>query len=123
MEGSMLAPFCPASEGGRFVVDVTGPFLAKFGGMVQPDVGFVAAVMQGHAVHVIAALRPAGGASRSPAQNSAAVQILAGIVGGTPWPQQEDGAGDHTAAAAAIVAGLRVEDVVAQLPQALLDRG
>ncbi len=123
MEGSMLAPFCPASEGGGFVVDVTGAFLAKFGGMVQPDVGFVAAVMQGHAVQVIAALEPAGGASRSPAQNSGAVQVLAGVVGGTPWPQREDGDGDHAAAAPAIVAGLSVEDVVAQLPQALLARG
>jgi hypothetical protein len=123
MDVAKPAPFCAAPDGGRFVVDVTTPFLAKFGEMLHPKVCFVAAVMRADAPWVMVALRPAGRASAAPTCNFAAVEVLADIVGGTPWPQQEDAEGEHAAAAAAIVDGLSIDDVVSQLPQLLLDCG
>lgn len=129
VEGRRAAPFCRALDGGRYLVDVTGPFLAKFGGVLSPDIAMVVAIMDmdEDGPQLLAALGPrAGAGGKSPAWNAGALEAFAGVIGATAWPGQacgEAGAGELEVAAAEIVAGLSVEHVEAQLAHVVAARG
>lgn len=129
MEGSRAAPFCRAPDGGRYLVDVTGPFLAKFGGMVFPKVAMVAAIMdmeQDGPVLIVAHGPPAGVGDRPAAWVANVLEGLAGVIGATAWPGQagdEVSVGELEAAAAEIVAELSFEDVEEQLAHVVAARG
>ena len=129
MEGSRAAPFCRAPDGGRYLVDVTGPFLAKFGRVLSCSVSRAVAIMDmdEDGPVLIVAHGPPGGVDDTTSDWVADVlEGLASAIGATAWPGQtgdEVSVCELEAAAAEIVAELSFEDVEEQLPHVVADRG
>jgi len=123
MQAAHTAPFCRAPDGGRFVVDITVPFLRKFGGMLVPSVALVAAIVEPDRPRLVAALGQPGSRRHTPGRDAGQIAFLAGLLGATPWPAGKgaDAERAEREAAAKIVALLSPDDIATSLPHFIRD--